>query len=112
METFTWVPDHEYKENLEYDVDHTTYISGYQQRYLNNPDPIVHKFTLEFHSRSNTEIQAIVDFLKARKGSWNAFYYVGLFDGGTYSVHLVSPIPPATQTSVMRRISLVFEVIN
>jgi len=112
MALFTWVPDHEYKEEIEYDVDKTVYESGAQQRYLNNPNPIGHRFHLRFVNRSNTEIQAIVAFLHARKGTFGSFTYVSLFDGATYTVNLVGSIPPGTQTSVIRTISLVFEKSN
>jgi len=112
LQTFTWVPNHEYKEEIEYDVDQTDYVSGAQQRYLNNPDPIGHKFHLNFDSRTPSEITAIVDFLKARKGSWEAFYYVSLLDGVTYTVHSIGPIPPATQTNTRQKISLIFEITN
>lgn len=112
METFTWIPDHEYKEDLDYDVDKTDYESGVQQRYLNNPDPIVHRFHLHFINRSNTEITNIVNFLKARKGRWAAFYYTGKFDSVQYTVNLASSILPVSQTSITRCIDLIFEVSN
>jgi len=112
IQTFTWIPNHEYKEEIDYDVDQTQYISGAQQRYLNNPDPIGHKFHLNFVNRATSEITDIVNFLKARKGPWEAFYYVSLLDGATYTVHFIGPIPPATQTNTRRKISLVFEITN
>jgi len=81
METFTWLPDHEYKEEIDYDVDRTVYAGGKQQRYLNNPDPVVHKFYANFFNRSQDEIAQIVNFLKARKGTYEAFCYASRFEG-------------------------------
>jgi phage-related protein len=81
MEIFTWIPDHEYAEDIDFDVDVTQYISGKKQRYLNNPDPVLHKFYLSLINRSNSEIQDIVNFLRARKGGFSSFLYAGKFEG-------------------------------
>lgn len=68
MSDFTWQPDYNPKEDVRTEVNETRFADGYSQRTSNGINNVVQRWTYNFTLRPRTEIQAIRNFLKARKG--------------------------------------------
>lgn len=74
MDTFNWTPEWSLRCTHKPAVLQMKFGNGYSQRAQDgiNNDPRV--FMLVFQSRSDTEAQAIEDFLSSH-GGWQAFYW-------------------------------------
>lgn len=71
MPTFTWVPDQDPERAVEARVLSASFGDGYEQRLRDGLNSMPETWTLEFTTRTSTEIRAIEDFLEALAGVSN-----------------------------------------
>lgn len=84
MATFPLVPDRIINVTEEFKTKIVTFENGVEQRspQYNTSKPT---FKLVFRFLTTTRLNTLKDFFKARKGSYEAFYFVNHVDGLTYT---------------------------
>lgn len=72
MATFGYSPDFNYRVTPKYSVLRTRFENNVEQRRLRTSRKL-RTFDLTFENRSTTEVEAVIDFFDARKGSLDEF---------------------------------------
>lgn len=85
MSDFTYVPDFVLEETAEYKTLISEFESGVEQRRRKWANPR-RKWTLRFHSRSKSEMSAVLDFFKAKYGAFLSFTWTNPNDAAEYTV--------------------------
>lgn len=67
--TFTWTPSKSFSKTIKPRVLNAQFGDGYSQRVVNGINSITREWSVSFNSKPLNEINAIEDFLSARKGS-------------------------------------------
>ena len=85
METFSFDVNVPYEETIVYKTLVTDFESGKEKRYKrwNSPKRI---FKVSLVGKSDTIMNAVWAFYKAREGRYDPFYFVNPADGVTYTV--------------------------
>ncbi len=74
IQTFTWIPDYGAGDEMTPRINESNYGDGYSQRSEDGLNTQLRKFSLQFSKRTREEVDAIIAFVKARKGV-ESFYY-------------------------------------
>lgn len=69
MATFAWVPDYGMDTTASVSVSIVSFGDGYEQRRSEGLNPIRHIWNLTFAYRDKDEVDDIIAFLSARKGT-------------------------------------------
>lgn len=68
MATFTYIPDIGAQVEYKLRFKEAKFGDGYEQRYADGLNSVSEVWSLAFTNRDNTDIDAIITFLKARAG--------------------------------------------
>lgn len=84
MATYPLTPNRITRAMPEYKTTTIKFERGYEQRSPDHDEPII-TFQLQHQMLAvATELQTLINFFKARKGSYEKFYFVNHIDNVTY----------------------------
>ncbi len=85
MPDFNYAADNVMEEELNYDTLISQFENGFEQRRSRRASPL-RKFKLAFKTRTKTEMEAVRDFFKAKKGALTSFSWLNPNDSVEYNV--------------------------
>ena len=88
MSDFTFTPDFVVDENVQYKTLVSEFENGTEQRRRKWSTPL-RKWSLRFHNRTQSELNAIKSFFISKYGSLRAFTWTNPNDGVEYVVRFV-----------------------